>query len=328
MNFDGFAGNEGVKRRLAQLLDGERLPHAILLEGPQGVGKRTLARLIANALVCTGEEENRPCLQCAACKKSSAHAHPDIKELESTGGKIISVDAIRNLRSDIFVLPNESAYKIYLLADAQAMNEQAQNALLKILEEPPPYGFFILNCHSRHELIPTVVSRSAVFTLSGADHREAVEFVHRLLPDIPVEALQEAAVVWDGVIGQMVEGLQSGRLSQSVELTAGLARAIVANGELELMLLTGKLEKDKELFRSVLSLLQLIFRDALAVHAGGGCLSGCAAEAEFLAGKLTGTQLLQLSAHVEKAGEGLLRNVNYSLLLTWFCYGLRRCAGR
>lgn len=327
MNFDGFAGNAEVKESLSQLLSGGRLPHAILLEGPQGVGKRTLARLIASALVCTGEGE-RPCMRCAACKKSAAQSHPDIKEVENAGGKIISVDTVRNIRGDIFVLPNEAAYKIYLIPDAQAMNEQAQNALLKILEEPPAHGFFILTCHSRHELIPTVLSRSAVFTLSGVEHCEAAAFVSRILPEASQEAILEAAAVWDGVIGQMVDGLQSGRLGQSVELAANITRAIVAADELELLLLTAKVEKDKELLRSALSLLKLIFRDALTMNSGCALLSGCEAEARLLAAKLTGAQLMQLIAHVESAGEGLLRNVNYALLLTWFCYGLRRCAGR
>lgn len=327
MNFDGFAGNGDVKRRLSQLLSGGRLPHAILLEGPQGSGRKTLARLIAAALVCTDDGE-RPCTRCAACKKSMARSHPDIKELENADGKIISVDKVRNIRADIFVLPNESAYKIYLIPDAQAMNEQAQNALLKILEEPPAHGFFILTCRSRHELIPTVLSRSAVFTLSGVEHGEAADFVSRILPDISKEALLEAAAVWDGVIGMMLDGLQSGRLEQSVGLAADVTRAIVANGELELLLLTAGVEKDKELFRSVLSLLKLIFRDALTLSSGCAPISGCAVEARLLAARLTAAQLLKLIEHIEKMSDGLQRNVNYSLLLTCFCYGLRRCAGR
>lgn len=310
------------------MLSGGRLPHALLLEGPQGSGRRTLARLIAAALVCSGGGE-RPCLTCPCCAKSMARSHPDIKELESPGGKMITVDAVREIRKDIFVLPNEGVRKVYIIADAHAMNEQAQNALLKILEEPPEYGVFILNCHSRHELIPTILSRTAVFTLSGVPEKLAVEAVCGLLPDTEPAAVEEAAAVWGGIIGQMLDGLQSDRLKQAMELCAQITHGIVANGELELLLAVGRLEKDKELFRAVLPLLKLIFRDSLVLSVGGTTvLSGCEKQARMLSETLTASQLMQLTAQAEEAEHALQRNANASLLVTCFCYGLRRCAGR
>lgn len=328
MNYCNFAGNEKLKEQLNQLFESGRLPHALLLEGPQGSGRRTLARLIAAALVCTGGGE-KPCLTCAACAKSMVRSHPDITELDSPNGKMITVDAIREIRKDIYILPNEGICKVYIIADAQTMNEQAQNALLKILEEPPEHGMFILNCHSRHELIPTILSRTAVFTLNGVQEKEAVRVVRGMLPETESAAVEEAAAVWGGVIGQMLEGLQSGRLQQAMELSVQVIRGIVSNGELELMLATGRFEKDKELFRAVLSLLKLIFRDSLVFSMGGTTtLSGCVEEARMLSETLTAGQIMQLTAQAEEAENALQRNANAALLVTHFCYSLRRCAGR
>ena len=130
MQFGDFAGNEPIKRQLAAEIDAGHFPHALLLEGAAGTGRRTLARQIARAALCrSGEHPARPCGVCAACQKS---AHPDLTELGGDG-TALSVDTIRRLREDAFLLPNESAYRVVILAEAQTMTPQAQNALLKIL---------------------------------------------------------------------------------------------------------------------------------------------------------------------------------------------------
>ena len=136
MQFTGFAGNEPIKQRLSAEIDAGHYPHALLIEGPLGSGRRTLARLIARAALCRDTDPSaRPCGVCAACVKT---APPDVTEVGGEGTSL-SVDTIRRLREDAFLLPNESAYRVMILAEAQAMTPQAQNALLKILEEPPAH---------------------------------------------------------------------------------------------------------------------------------------------------------------------------------------------
>jgi DNA polymerase-3 subunit delta' len=172
MHFGDFAGNAQAKKLLAADIDAGRFPHALLIEGEAGSGRRTLARILARAAVCRSSAE-RPCGMCDACRKSE---HPDIT-LYGDEGSILSVDTIRSLRQEAYVLPNESAYRVMLLAGAQSMTPQAQNALLKILEEPPRHVLFILTCENRTQLLETIRSRCVCVTLGAVDWDEAM---HRL----------------------------------------------------------------------------------------------------------------------------------------------------
>lgn len=119
-------------------------PHGVLVECQNEREGEIFARFIANCLVCRGH--NKPCGTCSDCVKAQGKGHPDIFETDGKKGKsnTFSVDAVRDVRDDAFIVPNESDKKIYILKNGQNMNEQAQNAILKILEEPPSYVFFII----------------------------------------------------------------------------------------------------------------------------------------------------------------------------------------
>jgi DNA polymerase-3 subunit delta' len=177
---------------LRAMLDADTLPHALLLEGSAEADRREAAVALARALLCQGaggrereagetemfggmslfgepeeapRETSLPCEQCPHCHKSRENIHPDLKILEGgAGARSFHIDAIRALRQDAGVLPNEADCKAYVLHNAQSMTAEAQNALLKLLEEPPDYVCLILTAPTRKKLLPTVVSR--VFALS------------------------------------------------------------------------------------------------------------------------------------------------------------------
>lgn len=326
MQFTDFAGNGEVKKQLSLAFDEGRLPHAIILEGPAGCGKRTLAAILAAAAVCTGED--KPCGKCPGCIKAKAGSHPDIYIASGgTAARSFHVETIRFLRSDAYIKPNEAPCKVYLLFQADAMSEQAQNALLKVLEEPPAQVLFILTCVSAASMLSTVRSRSQVFTLEPAPKEEAVEAVSKRLPEIPLEEIRASAENWGGNIGRMLESLQNGGLNAAVELAPQILSAIIAPEEFPLLRLTAPLIKDKDLLRAVLDRLLQLFRDACVLRAGGQAICR-EPQVEELCAALTRERLLSLITIVMKARQNLNRNANAALLVTALCANLRAAAGR
>ena len=167
MLFGSLTPGAALSARLSAAFGGERLPNAAVLEGGTAENRRALALLLARAALCSAEGE-RPCGVCPNCVKALAGSHPDLRVEGGTGGaRSFHVEVVRSLREDAFIRPNEAARKAFVLLEAQAMSEQAQNALLKVLEEPPAGVLFLLTAPSASALLPTVRSRVQSFRLPG-----------------------------------------------------------------------------------------------------------------------------------------------------------------
>ncbi len=169
-------GNTKIKSAITCAIKERRLPHAILIEGDKGTGRHTLARFISSAAICSGEE--RPCKECKNCKLFASDNHPDVTVTAPLEGKKnISVAQIRELRADAFVKPHQAEKRVFIIDSADSMNEQAQNALLKILEEPPASVMFIMIAESKASFLDTVISRCVILTLSCPEREAATEYI-------------------------------------------------------------------------------------------------------------------------------------------------------
>ena len=155
-----------------RIRDAQRLSHAYIIAAQDPAQGLRTARRIAAAAVCTGPGE-APCGRCRACRKVREDVHPDVitvRRLEDDKGRKkreISVDQIRGLAADAVVRPNEADRKVYIIEEADRMNLPAQNAALKLLEEPPRGVIFLLCCENAQQLLPTVRSRCAEILCNG-----------------------------------------------------------------------------------------------------------------------------------------------------------------
>jgi len=201
MNMSGFTGNARIK----ETLKGE-LGHAYLISGPEADERRALAHLMARNRICQSEGE-RPCSTCVACEKAEREIHPDILRVERETGKEIPVAAIRQIVHDAATLPNEAEHKVYVIEEADALNQSAQNAFLKILEEPPSFVTFLLLTENPLRLLPTVRSRCV--------HLSLVPDADASVPE-ESEARELADAFWDAYTS---EGLDLLHFCVSLEKT-------------------------------------------------------------------------------------------------------------
>lgn len=173
MDFSKLQIGDGVRRRLEAAVG--RLSHAYIISGPVKETTYALADVLAQAYVCSSGGE-RPCGICSNCRKAAGNIHPDIIRVSVPEDKRnILVDQVRQLRTEAYVRPNESDRKVFVIEEAQTMNDNAQNALLKVLEDGPRYLSFLLLTENSQQLLPTIRSRCETLSLSTLADEEAAE---------------------------------------------------------------------------------------------------------------------------------------------------------
>ena len=172
----GVVGNKKLREKLCLDVLMDKLSHACIIEGPYGTGKHTIAKNAAAALACQSRDSSSlpfPCGKCIGCKKVFEDKCPDLITIRRGRDKAtLGVDVIRDLKKDVYTVPNDLDFKIYVIEDADKMTEEAQNALLLTLEEPPSYVRFFLLAESSELLLETIRSRAPVLRtepISNAD---------------------------------------------------------------------------------------------------------------------------------------------------------------
>ena len=159
--FKDIIGNELIKEQFSEAIEQGRVSHAYLLLGEKGMGKKMFARSLCLELFCEHPGENGACLSCPSCKKVISGNHPDVIWLSTEKPDLIRVDEIRQQIVDtVDIKPYLGRYKVYVIPDCERMNQQAQNALLKVLEEPPAYLIMLISRGDETALLETVLSRS------------------------------------------------------------------------------------------------------------------------------------------------------------------------
>lgn len=266
-----FCGNFDVVNALGRMIDSGRIPHAFIIEGADGLGKSTFARIIARGAMCK-------CVhpldgECSHCRKLKEDIHPDLVYVKGSGKtNAISIDAVRSMRRDSQTSPNEADKRVFLLEDCDNMLPPAQNAFLKIFEEAPQHVVFIMTCKSAMNLLTTIRSRGQVITLHTVDFDDEVEFIHRVRPEFNEAEVRKICEKSGGNIGEALRiAGQNGNnefYDKADSIADSIIHAMCFGSELELVVECSKIGRDRILGGEVCSRLLNEIRQALMISVG------------------------------------------------------------
>lgn len=268
MKFQDIIGQEQITEHLQNAIRMGKVSHAYILQGEAGSGKKMLADIFATTLECE-EKGIEPCGRCQSCKQALSGNHPDIRRIIHEKATI-GVDDIRlQLNNDIMVKPYSRPYKVYIIDEAEKMTEQAQNAMLKTIEEPPEYAVILLLTVNAKLLLPTILSRCTQLTLRPV----AKQSIQKLLQEnhgIAPYMAELAADFSDGVLGRAINYASSENFVVLKDEVLRLFRRIDTTPVEELYRIVKEWAGRKTELPDFLSLMSLWYRDVLVMKATDG----------------------------------------------------------
>ncbi len=265
----GYSSVIGHQENIAMLKNiaaKERVSHAYVFQGEAGIGKMKLVKLFAAALQC-GLRSGEPCMNCPSCIKAAGGNHPDIITIRRTKTDSIGVDDIREQIIDtIQIKPYEGKYKIYIIPDASLMTVQAQNALLKSLEEPPKYAVIILVADNVGMLLPTIMSRSMVINVRPVKDSVLKEYLQKEL-FVPDKLADIYTAIAKGRIGMAARLAGSDEYRVKIDESIYLLGRFKQMNSIELIDYQRKIASNKNDIFDYLDLFTIWFRDVLLYKA-------------------------------------------------------------
>lgn len=267
MSFDAIIGQSEIKTALVHAMENDRVGHAYIFSGPRGIGKRTLAGIFASMLLCSQPVEGHACGQCQACLLMSGGSNPDFRRVQAEGATI-GVDEIREIHGGISIKPMYSKRKVYIIEDADKMTVQAQNALLKTLEEPPSYAVLLLTASNYEALLETIRSRSRRVPFRKNTLQEVKEALERKYGN-SIDSTGFIASFSDGVIGTALELAGAGEFQTLREKTFELLARISRRRLYDVFEAYSFFEENKEDIGLLLDMMALYYRDLLVARETG-----------------------------------------------------------
>jgi DNA polymerase III subunit delta' len=322
MAFRDVPGQERAKRFLKRLLHLGKVPHAILLSGMKGVGKTALAREFATLLNCLNPEGFDSCDACASCRKMSDGHHPDLLWVRSEGA-YIKLDQIRSLKQRLAFRPFEGKWRIVIVEDAQNLREEAGNALLKLLEEPPRQNLFILTTLEPQMLLPTIVSRCCHIRLQPLEEASIAHHLTTTLGLHPSQA-QKIAGLAEGSLDRARLLAEPDRMAHLNEILANISK-LRELSMVDFFPFAAQWAKGSEDLEQDLECIKLWIRDLvlsrlLADHSPMLQTDECTMRS---AKNAPVEGLLSLFIEIEKAHLHIRQNANKQLTLEGVCLAIK-----
>ena len=321
--FTRLLGNGDTRLRLGRAIENGTLSHAFLISGPEGTGKTVLATELAAAINCENRDAASrplPCGICNSCRRIREGKFTDLTFVARRKDKAtLGVDVIKELREDMFLSATESEHKVYVIDEAEYMTVEAQNALLKVLEEPPKYGVFILLTDNPERLLPTVRSRCTELQLRPVDAGILRKALAREFPQASDGDISAAIARSGGFLGQAKKMLAEG--DSILPQTESFVKSFVARDSLQLTQTLVPMEKWKR------DQLIPVLQQWLELLEGGlACRSGMAVPnplARSVGSQRSPRELMDAIGHLKKAIEYAQSNVSPAAICGYLAWELR-----
>lgn len=295
-------GNEEILSSIDTMFSTGRIPHSFLIFGEKGLGKKALAENIASRLVGA----------------QNIHSHPDVIFAEHEG-KLggFKADYVRSLLVDAFITPNNSERKVYVFTDCDNMSPTAQNALLKVVEEPPRFTYFVFTVSSKDLMLQTILSRVVSFGMSECKEDDCLKAL--LEKGFSEEEARSAVYAFHGNIGMCESYLSDDKLKERINAVRSVADSVAEWDEYKTLKALYNLEGERSEIKSALYSLAKIFRDSSVIRFGGECI-GCHPEgSKALAEKLSAKKTESVYYLITETLKKLDTNVAVGVELASLC---------
>ncbi len=254
--------HEDMLKELIQSAREQRTQHAYIFEGDKGIGKTKAAHLFSASLVC---ENNSlaPCGSCPACIGAKADTNPDIIYVNSGEKKSLGVDIIRDVVTDAYIKPFESPKKVYIIEDGDMLTEQAQNAFLKMLEEPPLYTIFIILVSNASSLLQTILSRCTVLSFPQLPREEIKNYITTNYPDADCDFLASYA---EGNPGRVDEIMNNDNFFVLRTNALKMLLPLLSSHKISAYKIADFFEENKDNAQEIIKLWQSMIRDIIFIQ--------------------------------------------------------------
>ena len=319
-SFKDVVGHKNIIKYISSAVQADAVSHAYILNGERGSGKRLLANLFAMSLQCQNRaEDGEACGKCQSCKQAQSGNQPDIIKVTHEKPNTISVDDIRTqINNDIVIKPYSIKYKIYIIPEADLMSAQAQNALLKTIEEPPEYAVIMLLTENAEALLPTIRSRCVMMKLRNIKDQLVKKYLMEQM-EIPDYKADVCVAFAQGNMGKAIMLATSEYFNEIKEEVVHLLRNIDEMNVSELMDAVKKCMTYKMEINDYLDMIAIWYRDVLIYKATKNVdrvvFSDQLRYIKARASKSSYEGIENILDAIEKAKARLKANVNFELTM-------------
>ncbi len=317
VNFNDIIGQSEVVNSLKAVLRDDSARHAYIFSGPEGIGKRTLARIFASSLLCNSRNCETRCGDCQPCHLFDSGSNPDFYVMEADGATI-SVDEVRRMQQDISIRPLYSEKKVYLIIEADKMTVQAQNCLLKTLEEPPRYAVIILTASNSNSMLETIRSRSIIYSFrkNTDDEIKACILKSGAVDSGSIDYVVSYA---DGVPGKALKLIESEDFRVNRDRAIEVILRLKDSKLIEIFNIYDFFEENKDNIDTILDIMLLFYRDLLiAKKSGNENILINSDKKDIILKNVDGfeiSRLIENIAAIENTRRNIKQNANYQLVI-------------